>query len=67
MESIKYSINLETDNKIKVAEFATILGITQKTVYRMIDRGELDTCQDIVNNRSITYVIIDNIKNLSDK
>lgn len=43
--------------KYKISEFANILGITPKTVYRMIEREELMTVNEKVNNRLITLVI----------
>jgi chromosome segregation ATPase len=49
---------MTVQNKYKVSEFAKVLGITEKTVYRMIERNELVTSQERVNNRAITYILI---------
>lgn len=46
--------------KVKVLDLAELLGITQKTVYRMIDRSELMTCQELVNNRPVTFIELTN-------
>lgn len=46
------------EKKYKISEFANILGITPKTVYRMIEREEIVTVSEKVNNRSTTIVVI---------
>lgn len=45
------------DRKLKVAEFAALLGIVPKTVYKMIERNEIITVTEKVNNRQTTLVI----------
>ena len=45
------------DKKLKVADFATLLGIAPKTVYKMIERNEIMTVNEKVNNRQTTLVI----------
>ena len=45
------------ERKLKVAEFATLLGIVPKTVYKMIERNEIITVSEKVNNRQTTLVI----------
>ena len=45
------------EKKIKVADFAELVGCTPKTVYKMIERGELITGSERVNNRETTVII----------
>lgn len=45
------------ERKLKVAEFAELVGITSKTVYKMESRGEITTVNERVNNRPTTLVI----------
>ena len=45
--------------KYKVSTIAELLGVAQKTVYRMIDRGEVKICQERVNNRETTLIMLD--------
>ena len=46
------------EKKLKVADLAAILDVAPKTVYKMIERGELLTVNEKVNNRSTTLVIV---------
>ena len=46
------------ERKYKVADFAALLGITAKTVYKMIDREEIMTVTEKVNNRATTLVVV---------
>ncbi len=48
------------DKKLKVAEFATLLGIVPKTVYKMIERNEVITVTERVNNRQTTLIVTNN-------
>lgn len=43
--------------RVKVADFAELVGCTPKTVYKMIERGELITGSERVNNRETTVII----------
>lgn len=45
------------EKKFKVAEFAALLGIVPKTVYKMIERNEIITVSERVNNRQTTLVV----------
>lgn len=45
------------ERKLKVADFATLLGIVPKTVYKMIERNEILTVSEKVNNRQTTLVV----------
>ena len=45
------------EKKLKVAEFAELVGITSKTVYKMESRGEITTVNERVNNRPTTLVV----------
>lgn len=45
------------EKKYKISEFAAILGITAKTVYRMVEREEIMTVIEKVNNRPTTLVL----------
>ena len=45
--------------KVKVSIAARELGFTEKTIYRMEERGDLNSCQDTVKNRNITLIIKD--------
>lgn len=45
------------EKKLKIAEFATLIGVTPKTVYKMIERGELITVSEKVNNRQTLLVL----------
>lgn len=47
------------ERKLKVAEFATILGVVPKTVYKMIERNEIITVNERVNNRQMTLIVTD--------
>ncbi len=47
------------DKKLKVADFAALLGIVPKTVYKMIERGEVVTVTERVNNRQTTLIVTD--------
>ena len=55
----KGSVKME-EKKLKVADLAAILEIAPKTVYKMIERGELTTVNEKVNNRSTTLVVVSN-------
>ncbi len=43
--------------KFKVSDFAEIVGCTPKTVYKMIEREELITVSEKVNNRETTVIV----------
>lgn len=45
------------ERKLKVSEFAELVGITSKTVYKMESRGEITTVNERVNNRPTTLVV----------
>lgn len=45
------------EKKFKVADFAALLGIAPKTVYKMIERNEILTDTERVNNRNTTVII----------
>ncbi len=45
------------ERKLKVSEFAELVGITSKTVYKMESRGEITTVNERVNNRPTMLVI----------
>lgn len=45
------------EKKLKVSEFAELVGITSKTVYKMESRGEITTVNERVNNRPTTLII----------
>lgn len=47
------------EKKLKVADFAALLGIVPKTVYKMIERNEVITVSERVNNRQITLIVTD--------
>lgn len=60
------------EKKLKIAEFAALIGVTAKTVYKMVDREEIKTVNEKVNNRLITLVVtndaeIENFKNIYGK
>ena len=46
------------ERKMKVADFAALLGIAAKTVYKMIEREEIMTVTEKVNNRATTLVVV---------
>lgn len=45
------------ERKLKVAEMATLLNVVPKTIYKMIEREELLTVTEKVNNRQTTLII----------
>lgn len=45
------------EKKFKVSDFAEIVGCTPKTVYKMIERNELKTVSEKVNNRETTVIV----------
>lgn len=45
------------EKRLKVAEFATLVGIVPKTVYKMIVRNEILTVTEKVNNRNVTLIV----------
>lgn len=60
------------EKKLKISEFADLIGVTAKTVYKMVEREELKTVNEKVNNRLITLVItndaeIESFKNMYGK
>ena len=60
------------EKKLKISEFAELIGVTAKTVYKMVEREELRTVNEKVNNRLITLVLtndaeIENMKNIYGK
>jgi len=46
------------DLKLKMADFASAIGVSQKTAYKMRDREEIITVNEKVNNRTIELVVI---------
>ena len=46
--------------KLKAVDFAKEVGCSQKTVYNMIEKGELITVNEIQKGRKITFVISNN-------
>lgn len=50
------------EKKLKIAEFASLIGITAKTVYKMVERGELKTVSEKVNNRWTTLVLTNDVE-----
>lgn len=56
----QFRVNIEAncmEKKLKVSEFASLIGVTQKTVYRMIEREEVKTVIEKVNNRQTTLIL----------
>lgn len=51
--------------KVSVYEYATLIGVTPKTVYKMIDKGEVITTKEIVNNREVIRIVFDSEESLS--
>lgn len=45
------------EKKLKISEFAELIGVTAKTAYKMESRGEITTVSEKVNNRLTTLVI----------
>ena len=48
------------ENKYKVSDFASLIGCSQKTIYKMIERGELITVNEPVNGRKTTFISSNN-------
>lgn len=46
------------EKKLKIAEFAALIGVTAKTVYKMVDREEIKTVNEKVNNRLMLLIVI---------
>ena len=62
----------DMEKKLKIAECAALIGITAKTVYKMVEREEIKTVSEKVNNRSTMLVItndaeIEKFKNIYGK
>lgn len=51
--------------KISVYEYAQLIGVTPKTVYKMIGKNEVITTRETINKRVVTRVIIDDEEKLS--
>jgi len=51
---------MKMEKKFKVSEFASLVGCSQKTVYRMIERGELITSNELSNGRKIVFIFANN-------
>lgn len=47
------------EKKFKVSDFAEVIGCTPKTVYKMIERNELRTVTEKVNNRETRFIVAD--------
>lgn len=45
------------ERRMKVADFAALIGVVPKTVYKMIEREEIMTVNEKVNNRSTTLIV----------
>lgn len=45
--------------KVSVEDYAKLIGVSAKTVYRRIDRGQIETCKDVVNNKEVTRIMVD--------
>lgn len=45
--------------KIAVYEYAKLIGVTPKTVYKMIEKEEVITTKEIVNNREVKRIVVD--------
>lgn len=45
------------EKRMKVADFAARVGIVPKTVYKMIERNEIMTVNERINNRLITLIV----------
>lgn len=45
------------EKRVKVADFAALIGVVPKTVYKMIEREEIVTVTEKVNNRNTTLII----------
>lgn len=45
------------ERRMKVADFAALIGVVPKTVYKMIEREEIITVNEKVNNRSTTLIV----------
>ena len=45
------------EKKLKVSDFADLVGCTPKTVYKMIERNELNTVTEKVNFRETTVIV----------
>lgn len=50
------------EKEYKVSELASILGVQPKTVYRMIERGDVNVSDKIVNNRKMTVILLTDVR-----
>ncbi len=48
--------------KMKVADFAGLVGCSQKTVYKLIENEQLKTVNELQNGRTIRLIITNNIE-----
>ena len=48
------------NGRFKVADFAALVGCSQKTVYSLIDKGELKTVNEVSKGRKIVLVLANN-------
>jgi len=46
--------------RFKVAEFSALVGASQKTIYSLIDKGELITVNEVQKGRKISLIITNN-------
>ena len=45
--------------KLTVAEYQKIENVSKKTIYKRINQGKLNTTQELVNNKLITFIVLD--------
>ena len=55
MKSLKEEFCME--KKLKIADFAELIGVTPKTVYKMLSRNEIITVNEKLNNRPVSMVV----------
>jgi hypothetical protein len=48
--------------KMKVADFAGLIGCSQKTVYKLIENNQLKTVNELQNGRTIRLIVTNNIE-----
>ena len=45
--------------KLTVAEYQKIENVSKKTIYKRINQGKLNTTQELVNNKLITFIVLE--------
>lgn len=57
LKNLENNDSSELNQKYKVSEFAKLIGCTQKTIYQLIKRNEVETSIERIKGRPVSFIV----------